>query len=1119
MGSFNIHTKRQTQPHSKAAENRYEEQISNLAVEKQELEWQKESLQHQYNALSSQHEEAMTVLKKQFQTRVTAVEEEKGKFQLTAESKEREISGLKEELKVLQVSKYSLEKKLNELEQKVQLQTVAKDNQLSQLSEVEKRFAAISRQCGLIKQAHEKLEQNVEEATRLNKKLIAVNKNQENAIHDLNQELEKVTADLIRSKVTSQCKLGEENIHLSARQQQLQELKLKLQMEVELNKRLSKNASAVQEEKQEVLKLFQHTQQLLQRQELALGRTEAELKVSGEKHQVLERDNERLREKAEENEDKFQNLQRENEKSTARWKKEETRLNEENQLIKSDLESFKEAHAKWQESHSKLPAHSVQQEQPMQIPQNNLKHFDQRTAQGTPGPQTSVTEALTATDNELKHAEIQNTTEEEIKEEPIERDYKKEGINNHSQDGMVNADNIVKNSNVLPPDTSEPAAEVPEKAPDNGALFVNERQYTSVTTGKVGSGEPEDIQQSETGNTCCEAESASAELNLQGSSVCLAEVPVEGGTMLSDSADALGVCSADVGQQTDSIAHKFNGGKSEALYDTNDKTKTTQCDKGVFITEARATPGTDGILAREVSANEVRGDTNQSASDLASQPVIHEIKNEQKSTFEQQHGPHSQADILLEENDANSDTVELCQLHNPCSKLDVSPTQLAADQRNHCVPSIVASKIDGSVDADNRLQSDISVESRDHGPTDREQDITEDISSNAQSSLVNTDVQQKGTNTPKSVISDSAATDDLHVTVPNAEALGILEHPQGSMPQKDDCISMTSNHSLNFTTHANHDVLLAPTSQNTKEADDSVNGSAATVESRQAVISKMGLHAAIGEARSASATTADEFKPIFISTSFNPVTAIVLDHRTNISTSEAKAANSKTTASQSWWKFPSLSSLDSSKGADVLNKATASFSISLPKDKLEAPVITRNVSSAFTFPSQIREMSLRRPCAADSPSPKRVNDTFNTSSVPLYPKRNSSEEWNAIAQTFYDFSRTPVQEKLCSSSTESFKIPYPPASMKHHGPFTESCSQPYFNPQSPRLSEVSTSNPMPKTTTEEFLFEDECDSQYFNIKGQINKIERFLSLDRFKSTRKRKADDSPDENAIKITLT
>lgn len=45
-------------------------------------------------------------------------------------------------------------------EQKLQLQTQAKDNHLIQLSEVEKRYAAITRQCGMIKQAHEKLEQN-----------------------------------------------------------------------------------------------------------------------------------------------------------------------------------------------------------------------------------------------------------------------------------------------------------------------------------------------------------------------------------------------------------------------------------------------------------------------------------------------------------------------------------------------------------------------------------------------------------------------------------------------------------------------------------------------------------------------------------------------------------------------------------------------------------------------------------------------------------------------------------------------------------------------------------------------------------------------------------------------
>ncbi|XP_062917721.1 coiled-coil domain-containing protein 73-like isoform X6 [Mobula hypostoma] len=346
-----------------AAESRYEEQISNLVVEKQELEWQKESLQHQYNALSSQHEEAVFALKKQFQTQINAVEEEKGKFQLTLESKEREISGLKEELKVLQVSKYNLEKKLSELEQKVHLQNIAKDNQLSQLSKVEKRFAAISHQCGLIIQAHGRLEQNVEEAMRLNKKLMAVNETQKNAIYDLKQELEKVTADLIRSKVTSQYNLGEDNIHLTTQQQQLQELKQKLQMEMELNKKLSKDMSAVQEEKQEVLKLLQQTQQLLQRQELALGRAETELKYFGEKRQVLERDNELLQKKAKENEDKVQILERENEKSTAQWKKEEARLNEEKQQIKSELESFKKSRATCQEVYWKLPAQSVQEHQ------------------------------------------------------------------------------------------------------------------------------------------------------------------------------------------------------------------------------------------------------------------------------------------------------------------------------------------------------------------------------------------------------------------------------------------------------------------------------------------------------------------------------------------------------------------------------------------------------------------------------------------------------------------------------------------------------------------------------------------------------------------------------------
>lgn len=45
-------------------------------------------------------------------------------------------------------------------EQKLALQSRTKENHLNQLAEVEKRFSLLSKQCALVKQAHDKLEQN-----------------------------------------------------------------------------------------------------------------------------------------------------------------------------------------------------------------------------------------------------------------------------------------------------------------------------------------------------------------------------------------------------------------------------------------------------------------------------------------------------------------------------------------------------------------------------------------------------------------------------------------------------------------------------------------------------------------------------------------------------------------------------------------------------------------------------------------------------------------------------------------------------------------------------------------------------------------------------------------------
>lgn len=44
------------------------------------------------------------------------------------------------------------------------------------------------------------------------------------------KELKKVTTDLIRSKVTSQYRVGEENINLAPKEKQFQELQQKIRM-------------------------------------------------------------------------------------------------------------------------------------------------------------------------------------------------------------------------------------------------------------------------------------------------------------------------------------------------------------------------------------------------------------------------------------------------------------------------------------------------------------------------------------------------------------------------------------------------------------------------------------------------------------------------------------------------------------------------------------------------------------------------------------------------------------------------------------------------------------------------------------------------------------------------
>ncbi|XP_075402049.1 coiled-coil domain-containing protein 73 [Tenrec ecaudatus] len=336
------------------AETQYEEQIGKIIVEVQDLKWQKETLQNQKETLAKQHKEAMAVFKKQLQMKMCALEEEKGKYQLATEIKEKEIEGLKETLKELQISKYSLQKKLSEMEQKDQLHLLAKQDNHKQRNEMEKYFVTIAGQFGLVKENHKKLEQNVQEAIQLNKRLTALNKNQESEICSLKKELKKMISDLIKSKVTCQQKMGEKNINLTIKEQEFQELHERLNMELELNKKINEEIAHLQEEKQNVIVSFLHMQQLLQQQTQANTEMKTEFKVLKENNQTLERDNELQREKVRENEEKFLHLQNELEEARETWKKHVEELNGKIRETENELSVIKEAHLKLQEQYNKI---------------------------------------------------------------------------------------------------------------------------------------------------------------------------------------------------------------------------------------------------------------------------------------------------------------------------------------------------------------------------------------------------------------------------------------------------------------------------------------------------------------------------------------------------------------------------------------------------------------------------------------------------------------------------------------------------------------------------------------------------------------------------------------------
>ncbi|NXI99238.1 CCD73 protein, partial [Psophia crepitans] len=1014
----------------------YEDQISKIVVEKQELEWQKETLQHQTDTLHQQNKEAIVAFKKQLQTRMFAMEEEKGRCQLAVETKDKEIDGLKEALKALQISKYTLQKKLNEMDQKLHMHLTAKEEHHKKLNEVEKCYATIACQFGIVKGVHGKLEHSVQEAIQLNKKLTSVNKRQETEISNLKEELKKVTTDLIRSKVTSQYRVGEENINLAAKEKQFQELQQKIRMETAVSKKVQEENTRIKEEKLEILSSLQCVQELLQRITQTNARMESELNALKEEYQTLERDNELQREKAKENEEKFLNLQNEHEKALRTWKKDEENMRREIDTIKNELNSLKGAHRRLEDYHPPQGNQHSEQVENLQSGQEHSKDSEIQAIQ----KENECMQPIVRQDCNFGY-------EEEI-EVKTTMDYclSTEELQIEQKNTLTLTDlQVLENSFKDKINVASPYEEKQREASPRNTLCTDTDLITQGQTSEIHVTERKEAENLEA--TCrmlLDENNANLEQKPQDSTEPLASCHTQTRKVFLDSMDTVGAYKKNGSQETDCSKQELCNTTDESICTKADKkSNTMQCNKSILIPQT-AKPESEAVLrTKNVVCERKDSQTEyQKCSLLASDNYVG-------------NGLHKTEKNLL----------NLSSLHR--DELPLKQTQADAEDRNDDdnaknrngtlrstgVPATDAQNLP-TIYCDNASGDDATKEHSDNMsllgtsslcPLKTERGINVDDMRSQQPEQDGTEHTGHGTNTCtlNAEAAAPAKADDLEVIARKKTPTDRISTdkliPCKKVNDDIQIHSIKNGYSLEINNSTNNTLL--------KEKKESLNS---------AVPGRKFAEGHLKESCSLPMRTSGNLVNISGRSSFD------------LSTSDKKAE--KTPVYLNFLDLSSCSRVNQMRGQATWTPA--SKELSLLKEKLPCLVENTKVISK-TQCQNLSENVDRRETRLGSTSFNRAADTLNTSSIHQDPQGDPSEEWNAIAKTFYDSSFPTEHMK------EGFTV------LQHE-----------------QKSSLTT---VPPARSESALgAEDSCSIPNSIIQNQIEEIEKFLNLGRLHSARKRR---------------
>ncbi|NXK01701.1 CCD73 protein, partial [Herpetotheres cachinnans] len=1035
----------------------YEDQISKIVVEKQELEWQKETLQHQMDTLHQQNKEAMAAFKKQLQARMFAMEEEKGKYQLAVETKEKEIDGLKEALKALQISKYTLQKKLDETDQKLQMHLTAKEEHHKKLNEAERCYATIACQFGILKCVHGKLEHSVQEAIQLNKKLTSVNERQEIEISNLKEELKKVTADLIRSKVTSQYRVGEENINLAAKEKQFQELQQKIRMETAVSKRVQEENTHIKEEKLEILSSLQHVQELLQRITQTNVRMESELNALKEEYQTLERDNELQREKAKENEEKFLNLQNEHEKALRTWKKEEENMRREIGTIKNELNSLKRVHRHLEDYHPPQGNQHSEKVENLQVSTGQEHSKEIQAIQ----KENECMQSTIRRDGNFGHeeTEVKNTMNYFLSIEELQIEQKNTLTLTDLQ--------VLENSFKDEINVASPYEEKQREASPRNTLCTDTDLITQGQTSEIHVTECKEAEN--LGATCrmlLDENNANLEQKLQDSTKPLAACHTQTRQVFLDRADTGGAYKKNGSQETDSSKQELCNGIDESICaKAAEKSNTKQRNKSVLTPEARKTES-EVVLCTEKNAVCERSTDNHQAKEF-SFGILSYTKENSQTEYQKCSLLDSDSYVGNGLQKPGKNLLNLSGLHR--DKFPFKQTHIDSEDRNYDDNARNINR-NGALRSSGVPATDAQDLQTVHCNNASGDDATKEHSSNM--SLLGTfnlcppeterginvddmhSKQPEQDNTKQTGNATNICTSHAEAVSPvKADGLEVIAHKKTStdristdklIPYKkvnDDIQihAIKDGHSLEINNSTNNTLL--------KEKKDSLSN---TVPGRKFA------EGHLKESCSLPMRTSGNLVNISGRSSFD------------LSTSDKKAE--KTPVCLNFSDLGSCSRVNQVRGQATWT--SASKEPSLLKEKLPCLLENTNVISK-TQCQNLSENVDRRETALGSTSFNRAADTLNTSSIHRDPQGDPSEEWNATAKSFYDssFPTEHVKERFTALQHEQ---------------------KPSHMPGAPARSESA------------FRDEDSCSIHNSIIQNQIEEIEKFLNLERLHSARKRK---------------